>query len=99
MLNLIYRADVENNANKGTKKCFGLAEASFKVRFANHNKDFKHEQYEKSTVLSKYIWSLKRDQITSRISLLCVNPYHANLLCVDPFLSEGWFVWGLGGLL
>ena len=29
--NLIYRADVENNANKGTKIYFGLAETSFKI--------------------------------------------------------------------
>ena len=42
---LTYRADVENNANKGTKILFGLAETSFKGRFANHNKDFNHEQY------------------------------------------------------
>ena len=38
--NLIYLADVENNANKGTKIYFGLAETSFKARFANQNKDF-----------------------------------------------------------
>ena len=46
--NLIYRADVENNANKDTKIYFGLAETSFKPRFANHNKDFNHEQYKKA---------------------------------------------------
>ena len=61
------RADVENNANKGTKIYFSLAETSSKVRFANHNKHFSHEQYKKSTELSKYIWLLKEDQITSRI--------------------------------
>ena len=27
--------------------------------FRNHNRDFNHEQYIKSTELSKYIWSLK----------------------------------------
>ena len=47
--NLIYRADVENNANKGTKIYFGLSETSFKVRFTNHSKGFK-----KSTEFSKY---------------------------------------------
>ena len=53
--NLIYPADVENNVNEGTKIYFGLAETSFKARFANYNKDFNHEQYKKSTELSKYI--------------------------------------------
>ena len=38
--NLIYRAYVENNANKGTKIYFGLVETSFKERFRNRNKDF-----------------------------------------------------------
>ena len=46
--NLIYQADVENNANKGTKIYFGLAEASFKAWFANRNKDFNLEQYKKT---------------------------------------------------
>ena len=65
--NPIYRADVENNANKGTKMYFGLAETSFKARFANHNRDFNHGQYKKSTELSKYIWFLKEHQMTSRV--------------------------------
>ena len=65
--NIICRADVGNNANKGTKIYFGLAETYFKAEFANHNKDFNHGQYKKSTELSKYIWLLKEDKITSRI--------------------------------
>ena len=65
--NLTYQAQVENNANKGTKIYFGLAETSFEVQFANHNQDFNHEQYKISTKLSKYVWSLKEDQIMSRI--------------------------------
>ena len=63
----IYRADVENYANKGTKIYFGLAKTFFKARFGNHIKDFNHEQYKKSTELSKYIWSLTEDQMMSRI--------------------------------
>ena len=46
--NLIYQAGVENNANKGTKIYFDLAEPSFKARFANYNKDFDHEQYKEA---------------------------------------------------
>ena len=65
--NLIYQADVENNANKGTKIYFRLSETSFKARFANHNKDSNHDQHKKSTELSKYIWLLKENQITSTI--------------------------------
>ena len=53
-LNLIYQADVENNANKGTTINFGLADTSLKARFANHNENYNHEQSKKSTELSKY---------------------------------------------
>ena len=68
MPNLIYLADVENNANKGTKIYFGLSETSFKEQFRNYNKYFNHKQYSKSTELSTYIWLLKEMQIMSRIS-------------------------------
>ena len=68
MPNLIYLADVENNANKGTKIYFGLSETSFKEQFRNYNKYFNHKQYRKSTELSTYIWLLKEMQIMSRIS-------------------------------
>ena len=71
--NLVYQVDVKSNANKGMKVYFGLAEASFKAWFANQNKDFNHEQYKKSTKLSKYICSLKEDQIMSRIIWLIVE--------------------------
>ena len=65
--NLIYRAYVENNANKGTKIYFGLAETSFKERFRNHNKDFNLEQWRKSTELLKYMWPFKEQQVMPRI--------------------------------
>ena len=68
--NLIYRADNENNGNKGTKIYFVLAETSFKARFGNHNRNFNHEQYKKSTELSKYMWSLKENQKRIRWSIV-----------------------------
>ena len=59
--NLINKADVENNTNKGIKIYFGLAEISFKAWFANYEKDFSDEQYNIGSKLSKYIWSTKED--------------------------------------
>ena len=55
--NIIYRADVHCEANKYHKFYFGVAQT--KERFRNHNRNFNHKQYIKSTKLSKYIWSLK----------------------------------------
>ena len=57
--NIIYRADVHCEANKYYKFYFGVAQTPFKERFRNHNRNFNHKQYIKSTKLSKYIWSLK----------------------------------------
>ena len=60
---VIYRADVVNNSNDGEKFYFGLTDNTFKEKHSNHNRDFKHEKYENSTELAKYIWQLKRDSI------------------------------------
>ena len=57
--NIIYRADVHCEVKKDHKFYFGVAQTPFKERFRNHNRDFNHEHYIKSTELSKYIWSLK----------------------------------------
>ena len=46
------------------KKYLGAAETSFKERYSNHTRDFKHKKYMKYTELSKYIWSLKNQSIT-----------------------------------
>ena len=51
---VIYRANVVNDSNDEEKFYFGLADTTFKERYNNHNRDFKHEKYENSTdLLSK----------------------------------------------
>ena len=42
---------------------FGLAETPLKERYGNHTRKFKHEKYENSTELAKYICQLKRSNI------------------------------------
>ena len=56
---LVYKAEVTNNVNAEHKFYIGLAETTFKQRFANHTKAFKHSKYEHNTELSKYVWKLK----------------------------------------
>ena len=63
--NIIYRTDVQCEANKGYKSCFRIAQTPFKERFRNHNRLFNHNQYIKSTELSRCIWSLKDEGTTS----------------------------------
>ena len=62
--NIIYEAQITNNTNDEHKKYLGAAETSFKERYSNHTRDFKHKKYMKYTELSKYIWSLKNQDVT-----------------------------------
>ena len=61
---VIYREDVVNDSNDEEKIYFALADTTIKERYRNHNRDFKHEKYKNSTELAKYIWQLKRDNIS-----------------------------------
>ena len=53
---LVYQATVKTSV--ATKIYIGCTEATFKMRYANHVKSFKHRSYSKETELSKYIWKL-----------------------------------------
>ena len=60
------------------------------MRFRNLNKDFNQQQYKKSTELSKYMWSLKEEQIMSRISWSIVEKLYGKtqiIFCLL-FLAE-----------
>ena len=60
---IIYQAQITNNTNDEHKKYLGAAETSFKERYSNHTRGFKHKKCMKCTELSKYIWSLKNHGI------------------------------------
>ena len=53
--NLIYGAEIENDANDQTKIYFDLPAATLKKRFGNHKNDLSHRQRNKNTALSKYM--------------------------------------------
>ena len=55
---VIYEADVIT-LNTSGKFYIGLSDTPFKERYNNHKRDFRNRHYEKSTELSKYIWSLQ----------------------------------------
>jgi hypothetical protein len=55
---VIYKATVK--CENADKSYIGLTGNTFKERYNNHTKSFKHKKYEKETELSKYIWTLKR---------------------------------------
>ena len=61
---IVYPADVKNLTNDGKTFYFRVTEASFKERFGNNTRVFKHLKYRNSTELSKYIWELKDANIS-----------------------------------
>ena len=42
---IVYRADVSNNKDNETKFYYGLTETSFKERYGNHKRSFRHKRH------------------------------------------------------
>ena len=77
--NIIYEAQISNNTNDERKKYLGAAETSFKERYNNHTRDFKHKKYMKCTELSKYIWNLKNQGITPIVKWRIVKKVYSKV--------------------
>ena len=78
--NIIYEAQITNNTNNEHKKYLGAAETSFKERYSNHTRDFKDKKYMKCTVLSKYIWNLKNQDIKPIVKWRIVKKVNSTAL-------------------
>ena len=61
MESVIYQAEVTTPTTKETY--IGLCDTTFKLRYRNHVCSFRNERYKHVTELSKYIWSLKNQNI------------------------------------
>ena len=59
---VIYEEDIIT-LNTSKKFYIGLSDAPFKERYNNHKRGFRNKGYEKSTELSRYIWSLQESGI------------------------------------
>ena len=90
-----HRADVVNDSNDEEKFYFGLADTTFKERYRNHIRDFKHEKYENSTELAKYIWQLKRDNISFSVKWTVITKVYGSpnpLLCKLCLTEKLWII-------
>ena len=58
--NIVYECIASKSINP-RKTYLGTAEGDFKKRYINHTKSFRHKQYSKKTILSKYIWEIKKE--------------------------------------
>ena len=73
-----------NDSNDEQKFYFGLADTTFKERYRNHIRDFKHENYENRTELAKYSWQLKHDNISFSVKWTVITKVYGSpnpLLC------------------
>ena len=92
---VIYRADVTNSSNSEHKFYFGLADTTFKERYRNHTRDFRHQKYENSTELAKYIWQLKRNNISFSVKWTIITKVYGNpnsLLCKLCLTEKLWII-------
>ena len=64
---IVYKATVHTNNTRPPKVYIGSTETSFKQRYSNHLLSFRRERYGNQTELSKYIWSLKREDNNFRV--------------------------------
>ena len=64
---------------------FGLADTMFKEKYNNHNGDFKHEKYENSTELAKYIWHVKPDKISFSVKWTIITKVDGS---PNPFMCK-----------
>ena len=92
---VIYRADVVNDSNDEEKFYFELADTTCKERCSNHIRDFKHEKYENSAELAKYIWQLKRDNISFSVKWTIITKLYGSLnplLCKLCLTEKLWII-------
>ena len=75
---VIYRADVQYEANNNQTFYFGLAEATFKECYNNHKRDVKHIKYRYNTEVTMYIWNLKNNSIMYNIYWNLVDKVYGN---------------------
>lgn len=65
---VIYQATVKTNNNTPDQTYIGLTEGTFKSRYTNHKASFNHHNKRNATELSKYIWTLKENNIIHNIT-------------------------------
>ena len=64
---VIYRAEVIRADNNTSESYVGVTEGPFKIRYNNHQSDFRNEHRWDKTELSKHIWFLRNNNINYRV--------------------------------
>ena len=79
---VVYRGDISTNDPVETRFYIGSCSSTYKDRYANHLKSFRHERYSKETTLSTYFWKLKasgKDPVVKWSILKRAPSYHPSM--------------------
>ena len=93
--NIMYEATLTLNQDTYQHKIYhGVTEITFKKRYANHVKSFRHETYQSDTEFSNELWSTKSNKYTPYVIweiLRKHQPYNTNIkrcsLCLNKKLE------------
>ena len=58
---IVYKAEIRSQHDGSVKTYIGMTSNTFKEKYRNHVKSFRHPHYSSGTELSKYVWKLKND--------------------------------------
>lgn len=92
---VIYQATVTRKDNNTKQTYIGLTEKDFKTRYRNHTASFRHPKHRNSTELSKYIWTLKDNNIdhsTSWRTLSSHSTYNSSSKRCNLCLKEKFLI-------
>ena len=59
---IVYKATISTSNANDTKRYIGMTPSTFKERYRNQIKSFRHKKYSNETELSKHIWYLKQNK-------------------------------------
>ena len=92
---VIYQAKVTRTDNNTHETYVGLTENDFKTRYRNHTAPFRNIASRNSTELSKYVWSLKDNNINHVITWQIIaraKPYNSASKRCNLCLLEKFFI-------
>ena len=91
--NVVYQASVNHEDGRHVMYV-GCTESSFKLRFNNHTKSYRNEQYKNETTLSRYLWDnnlQNSNNIKWKYMKKC-STYTPGTTACDLCLSEKFFI-------
>ena len=92
---IVYQAIVTPNETGDKQTYIGISATEFKARYNNHKSSFTHSNKRNTTELSKYIWSLKDQDIDFDIKwkiLKHAKPYNNTTKRCNLCLSEKFYL-------